>query len=289
MTATCFGVLHPGAMGASVGAILAAGGHRVVWASQGRSDATGRRARDAGLEEVATLGALCDQAQVLLSICPPHAAMATARAVADTGFDGVFVDANAIGPETAMAVLAELTAATTIDGGIVGPPPERAGTTRLFLAGDGTGGAADQAAATLAASFATSHLEVVTLARPAPAASALKVAYAAWTKGSTALLLTVRAYARAAGIEDDLVAEWSRSQPGLDERCHSSAPGTADKAWRFSGEMDEIAATLRSTGLPDGFHAGAAEAYERLAGLKDHSEPVDLDAVLRTLLGARSQ
>lgn len=277
------GIVHPGAMGASVGAALVGTGHRVLWASSGRSAATRRRAEEAGLEDLGTLEAVCEQAAVVLSICPPHAALEVAEAVAATGFDGVYVDANAVAPATATSVLARLDTAIALDGGIVGPPPERPGTTRLYLTGDGLGGPADQAAVELASSFAASPLEVVRLAQPAPADSAVKVAYAAWTKGTTALLLTVRAYARAVGVEDDLVAEWARSLPGLDERCQRSAPGAAAKAWRFAGELREIAAAMETAGLPDGFHLAGAETYERLSPLRDQAEAVDLDAVLQVL------
>ncbi len=282
-------IVHPGAMGASVGAALVGTGHRVVWASAGRGEATRRRARHAGMEDLTTLDAVCDQAAVVLSICPPHAALEVARAVAATGFDGIYVDANAIAPATATTVLAELGAATTLDAGIVGPPPDRPGTTRLYLADDGLGGPADRAARAVAASFAGSDLEVIRLPQPAPAASALKVAYAAWTKGTTALLLTVRAYARAAGVEDDLVAEWARSLPGLDDRCHRSAPGAAAKGWRFAGELREIAAAMAGADLPDGFHLAGAETYQRLAGLRDRADAVDLDEVLRVLTGGPPQ
>ena len=49
------GMLHPGAMGAALGAALVGNGHEVVWASAGRSDATRARAEAAGLVDVGTL------------------------------------------------------------------------------------------------------------------------------------------------------------------------------------------------------------------------------------------
>ncbi len=97
------GLLHPGAMGVTVGAAAAVGGSRVVWASEGRSEATSKRARDAGLEDAGSLAAVLDQADVVLSVCPPHAALDLAREVGAT-FDGLFVDANAVSPETARQI-----------------------------------------------------------------------------------------------------------------------------------------------------------------------------------------
>jgi 3-hydroxyisobutyrate dehydrogenase-like beta-hydroxyacid dehydrogenase len=118
----------------------------------------------------------------------------------------------------------------------------------------------------------------------AGAASALKMCYAAYTKGTAALLLAVRALAEAEGVTPTLLAEWDRSQPGLADRSQAAARGTGAKAWRFAGEMHEIADTFAAAGLPDGFHRAAAELYGRLAPLKDAPAP-DLDGVLALLLG----
>jgi hypothetical protein len=128
-------------------------------------------------------------------------------------------------------------------------------------------------------------LEAVVLGGDVAAASALKMCYAAWTKGSAALLLAVRAAARQLGVEDDLLAEWDRSQPDLRARSEA-ALGSVPKAWRFVGEMHEIAATLATEGLPDGFALAAAEVYERLAGFKDTETGMDAAlAALRTSPG----
>ena len=94
-------------------------------------------------------------------------------------------------------------------------------------------------------------------------ASAVKMAYAAWTKGSAALLLAARALARAEGVEEALAAEWALSQPGLDGRLRSAAGAATAKGWRWVAEMEEIAATMAAAGLPDGFHQAAAEIFRR--------------------------
>ena len=90
------GVLHPGEMGAALGAALRAKGETVLWASTGRSPATAYRASTAGLTDVVTVEELARRSEVILSICPPHAALEVARSVA--GFDGIYVDANAVSP-----------------------------------------------------------------------------------------------------------------------------------------------------------------------------------------------
>ena len=125
MADTVIGLLHPGEMGAAVAACLTGRGHQVSWASAGRGPASATRAAQAGLADAGTVAALARQAAIIVSVCPPHAALDTARAVAAAGFTGVFVDANAISPATSYQVGAVVGAAGArfVDGGIIGPPP----------------------------------------------------------------------------------------------------------------------------------------------------------------------
>ena len=269
-------LLHPGAMGASVGGAAVAAGHRVLWVPAGRSEATVRRADAAGLEAAADLADGLGTAGVVLSVCPPHAALDTARSVAAAGFQGLYVDANAVAPQTTLAVaeIVEGAGGRFVDGGIIGPPATRAGITRLYLSGTGA-----VEAATL---FAGSLLEARVLEGPREAASALKMCYAAWTKGSTALQAAIRSLAASLQVEPALVAEWALSQQGLEARSRASITGGAHKAWRWVAEMEEIATTFREAGLPGGFHDGAAEVYRRMRDFKDGPEP-PLDAVIAAL------
>lgn len=117
------GLLHPGEMGAAVAAQLKRNGRVVLWASAGRGPETAKRADRAELTDAGTVDALVEQSDVVLSVCPPHAALDVARSAA--GFQGVYVDANAVSPATAreIAGVVEAGGATFVDGGIVGPPP----------------------------------------------------------------------------------------------------------------------------------------------------------------------
>jgi hypothetical protein len=232
------GLLHPGEMGSAVGKVLQANGHEVLWASEGRSDAT--RARAASFVDAGTVGALAGQAEVILSICPPHAALAVARAA--EGFGGPYVDANAISPMRAQEIAA--IHPQFVDGGIVGGPPAEPGTT-LYLSGSG--------AASVAGLFAGSNLQPRLVAD----ASAMKMAYAAWSKGSAAMLLAIRDVARHFEVED----EWRLSVPELLERLESAERSAEAKGWRWIGEMEEIAETFAAANQPDGFHRAAAEVY----------------------------
>jgi 3-hydroxyisobutyrate dehydrogenase-like beta-hydroxyacid dehydrogenase len=275
---TTIGLLHPGEMGASVGAAGRAGGHRVLWASESRGGDTRGRAAAAGLEDAGTLAALVAASDVVLSVCPPHAALDVAGAVAAERFGGLYVDGNAVAPATARAIarIVQAGGATYVDGGLIGPPPDKAGTTRLYLSGPDA-----ERARVL---FAGGPLEAIVLPGHLMGASAIKMAYAAWTKGSQALLMAVRALATAEGVDEALLAEWSRSQPELAKRSENAARGTARKAWRWVGEMDEIAATFAGARLPDGFHRGAGEMYRRMARYKDAPASPSIEDVATTLL-----
>jgi len=258
-------------MGTAVAAGLV-GATEVVWAGEGRSSASRARADAVGLKDVGRLAALTDSAAVLIAVCPPNAAAQVAASVASLGFAGTYVDANAISPTTAETIDRSVTTsgATYVDGGIIGGP----GSPRLFLSGE--------RAADVAACFGP-PVEPVILDCGTYAASALKMTYAGWTKGTTALLLALSAAARGLGVEDALLAEWERSQPALPSRLEGSA-GSARKAWRWSGEMREIAQTLADVGVPAGFHSSAADVYDRLESLKDDTETTlgeVLDLVLR--------
>lgn len=279
MTSQTIGVLHPGEMGVTVGASARANGSRVLWASEGRSAQTRERAAAAGLEDAKTLASLCAASGVILSVCPPHSALDLARAVAAQGFSGVYVDGNAVSPGTARDIgrTIERAGATFVDGGIIGPPARAQGTTRLYLSGEQAG--------RIVRLFAQGPLEAIALDGGPGAASALKMAYAAYTKGTAALLVSIRALAIRAGVDRALLDEWARSQPELGARSERAAGETARKAWRFTGEMAEIAATFDDAGLPDGFFRAAAEIYESLAGYKDAPGMPSVAEVAKALAG----
>ena len=273
---TSVGIVHPGDMGSAIGACLARNGHRVIWASAGRSVATARRADAAGLTDVGTVDRMVAASDVVISVCPPHAARAVGREL--RGFRGIFVEANAVSPRAVREIAADVTGdgASIVDGGIVGPPPHMSspGATRLYLAGS--------EAPIVARLFDSTPVDARVVAGDLGAASAMKMAYAAWTKGTAALLLAIRAMARAGDIETELVQEWYESQPDLPGRALRAGRSAATKGWRWVGEMEEIAVTFADAGLPDGFHRAAAEVYRRSPQL-DSADPAALDLVIEAV------
>ena len=274
---TTIGLLHPGEMGSAVGAAARAGGARVLWTSDGRSGATRTRAEADGLEDAGTLARLVAQSDIVLSVCPPASAADVAREVAGLRFRGIYVDGNAVAPATTREIGAIVSAAgaTFVDGGLIGPPPRQPGVCRLYLSG--------ARAKDVAARFDGTLLHAIVLGGDIGAASAIKMAYAGWNKASQTLLLAIRAYAAHEGVDEALMAEWARSQPDVPRRSENAVTGNTRKAWRFVGEMEEIAKSLEAAGLPDGFHDAAGEVYRRLAGWKDTPTPPSVAEVLKAL------
>ena len=252
----------------------------MLWASQGRSTQSAARARAASLEDACTIEQAVKAAEVVVSVCPPLAALALAREAVAHGFAGIYVDANAISPATARAIATVIDAAggTFVDGGIIGLPPTAQKQPTLYLSGS-------QAAA-IAVLFTGTNINAEVIEGGAGAASALKMCYAAFTKGTTALLAAVRALAEHEGVEGPLLESWRRTLPDVPRQSEHAA-AAALKAWRFTGEMDEIAASFAAAGLPDGFHRAAAEVYRRLESFKDRATPPSMAEVTEAMQRSR--
>jgi 3-hydroxyisobutyrate dehydrogenase-like beta-hydroxyacid dehydrogenase len=263
-------------MGASVGAAARSNQHTVFWASDGRSSSTQARARRGNLEDARTVAELVKASEIVLSVCPPHLAEEVAREVAQLGFSGVFVEGNAISPDRTRAIqrIIEDAGAHYVDGGIIGGPAWTAeAKTHMYLSGP--------RAQEVAACFAGSPLKTPVISERIGAASALKMGYAAYTKGTTALLTAILGMVEKEGVRAELAQQWGEAFTAQAVRrvCTNTA-----KAWRFVGEMQEIAATFEGAGLPGGFHEAAADVFERLEEFKDQTEPPPIEAVLKALL-----
>jgi hypothetical protein len=223
-------------MGAAVGTAAQA---EVIWAGEGRSEATVKRA--AGFRDVGSVEQLVCAADVVLSICPPAIAEEVAEQVFALGFDGTFVEANAITPERMrrIATLGE----RVVDGSIIASKG-----IHLYLAGPG--------AEEVAKLFEGTDVEAIPLDAEIGAASALKMAFGGWNKIGIALTAQAHAIARAYGVADQLAAE------GVTE---DRLPRMADRAWRWAPEMDEVADTCIEVGWPEAIPRAAGRFYAELS------------------------
>ena len=277
MTIQRIGIVHPGEMGISIAAATQKTGHLVYWASEGRSAQTRERAAKFELRDVQTLANLCATCSLIVSVCPPHAADAVAQQVLAHALTGLYLEANAIAPQRAVRMSQAMTAAgiTFVDGGIIGGPAWTPGATCLYLSGP----RADE----IAACFSAGPVETRVMGVEAGQASALKMCYAAYTKGTTALLCAILAAAERLGVREELYRRWSQEDADFAEQVVQRTRQVTAKAWRFVGEMEEIAATFREVGLPGEFHVAAALLYRRLAPFKTARGTPALEEVLAAL------
>jgi len=273
------GILHPGAMGISLAASALQFGHQVCYASEGRGEATRARASEHDLRDLGTLAEFCQTCSILISICPPQAAEDVAMQVIAEGFKGLYLDANAISPGKAQHIDEMLRAAgiSFVDGGVIGGPAWTPGESWLYLSGK------EREAGRIAGCFSAGPLEVSLIGEEIGKASALKMCYAAHTKGTTALLTSILALSESLGVRGELKSQWERDEPGFSEQAETRARRVTAKAWRFTGEMDEIAATFESQSLPGGFHRAAGEVYRKLVRFKDSENLPELESVLAVI------
>ena len=257
-------VLAPGDMGHAVGAVLKSNGLRVVTCLAGRSARTRALAAAAGIEDLGAEVAVVRAADALLAILVPAQAGALAARIAAAlraaGTDLLYVDCNAIAPQTAREVgrIVEEAGARFVDAGIIGPPP-RAGAagTRFYASG---------AAAAEFAQLRDYGLDVRVLGARVGDASALKMCYAALTKGTTAIMTELALAAERLGVTEALRAELAASQPEMLARMERAVPAMVPKAHRWVGEIEEIARTFAAVGLTPLTFEGAAELYALVAG-----------------------
>jgi len=240
-------------MGALVGSAVAGD---VLWASEGRSEAT--RARAEGFRDVGAVRDLVAESDFVISLCPPAIAEDVAGEVAAEGFEGIYVEGNAISPERVKRIAGYL---RCVDGAVIS-----AADVNLYLSGD----PADVAA--VAALFPEGEVKPIPLGDAIGAASALKMAFGGWNKIGAALTAQAYAIARAYGVEEALAAE------GVDS---ARFVRSARKAWRWAPEMEEVADTSEALGLPGGMGRGAADLFRRWDARRD--QPAELGELLDDL------
>lgn len=287
MSAPTIGLLSPGDMGHSIGGVLRAHGARVITHLGGRSDRSRALAEAAGIADTPGLADLVQTADILLSVLVPARALDVARTVAaaidETGSDLLFVDCNAVAPRTVRQAEALILAAggRFADAGIIGPPPRQPGTTRIYASGP------DAAGLTILNDYG---LDIRVLGTESGQASGLKMCYAALTKGLTALGTELLVAAHQLGLADALRAEQRESIPDVLAWLERSIPSMPPKAYRWVGEMEEIAATFADLGLTPNILLGAADIYRMVETTpigqespESRDKTRDLDGVIRAL------
>lgn len=252
------GLLSPGAMGQVVAQVLIEHDMPVYTCLRGRSKQTKERARETGIQDLANYEELVIQSDLLLSILVPAEAEKTAGEVAQaleqTGESTVYVDCNAVAPQTARNIeqIIIATGNCCVDAGIIGPPPTREGVTRFYASGKDV------------ATFAELNgygLDVRLVGDEVGQASGFKMCYASLTKGRYAIALEQLIAAQKMGLYDALIAEMEMSQVPMLEDMQRMLPGVPAKAGRWIGEMEEIAKTFAHLDMTPKIFEGVAEFY----------------------------
>ncbi len=285
------GILSPGEMGHTIGGVLRANGLQVLTHLGGRSGRSRSLAEQAGMEDTPSLEELVRQADVLLCVLVPARAVEVAQevaaALAATQADLLYVDCNAIAPSTVRLVGDTILGAggRFADVGIVGPPPRKPGT-RFYASGPG----ADEFA-----QLSDFGLDVRVMGDEIGQASGLKMCYAALTKGLQALGTELLLAARLMGFEETLRAEQRESIPDVLAWLERSLPPMPPKAYRWVGEMEEIATCFSDLGLTPNILLGAADMYRFVADApigkespEERDAGRDMDGIVAALADALS-
>ena len=280
------GIVSAGAMGSALGARLREGGARVLVALDGRSERTRRLAADAGLEDVGPLAEVLREADVVLSVVPPGAAVDVASEIASAAGSSrpLVVDLNAVAPPTVHRIEAALAHAglEAVDGSISGPPPHPRGTTRVYLSGK-------RAAEVAALPF--EGVDRVVVSDVVGAASAVKMCTASVYKGRVALLAQALRTAYAHGVVEHVLDDLAETGAADPARAGATVGRASAKAWRYVAEMGEIAATQGGAGLTPELFRALAAVYAELADRAVASAPEDVedDTDLTSVLARLSQ
>ncbi len=255
-------IMSPGDMGHTVGRYLSQRGFRIITCLEGRSARTKGLAESAGIFDTPSIGAMVSEADLILSIMPPSAARDTASAIAETmqAIDRkpLYADCNAVSTATVRRINSVITAAggSFIDAGIVGPPPGKGNQATRFYVSGPDAGALD--------ALDGDGISVRQMGSEVGRASAIKMCYAAVTKGSWTLYAAALTTAEIMGLTDLYLEEIESSRPHVADEMRRMVPRLPVDAGRWIGEMAEIASTFGDAGLPRGFHEGAGELFRLL-------------------------
>lgn len=287
-TANVVGIMSPGDMGHAIGRELRKHGLDVIAHLNGRSDRTRALSNRAGIREVDTLRQMVTEADLILSILVPASAEAAANEVAQAIRDSAvpihYVDCNAVSTATVQRIAKAVRDAGGLfsDASIIGFPPGTGATPRLYVSGPN---------AEAIRALDDKGVIVKKIGEEIGQASGIKMCYAALTKGTFALHYALAMVAERLDLLDELLVEFKASQPEALQSMHQFLPRLPAKAWRWVGEMEQIASTFADAGVTPGFHDAAAEIYRVISKTtlgKETPETIDLDRTFEETIAAIS-
>ena len=261
MSLKTIAIMSPGSMGSAVGKAIKSHGFSVITSLDGRSERTKQMAQTSGIEDVGNLSNLVKHSDLILSILVPSQAHQLAERIAEviknTNSKVIFADCNAISPASTKQISNTIISSggDFIDSGIIGGPPNEKDSPRFYVSGPN---------ATQMTKLDGKGITVRFIDKNIGSASAMKMCYAALTKGTSTLHIALLAAAEMLGVSSELELELEYSQKDTLKNMSTGISRIPSNAHRWIGEMEEIASTFKSVGVPSGFHEGAAEIYKLL-------------------------
>lgn len=262
MSISTIAIMSPGNMGSAVGKFLAEGGFDVVSCLAGRSDFTKNRAHECGFRDAGSIEEMVEAADLVLSILDPakaeEIAVEIAGAMTATGSDLIFADCNATSPSTALRLngIIEGAGGRFVDVGILGGAPTRKENFPDFCT---SGHDAD-----LLLPLDGKGVHILKVGDEIGAGSAIKICNGAWNKGAFALYTAVMMAAEHYGFTETLRGRLPGSQAGTVDKLDEAINRLPSLSGRYIGEMDQVAETFASIGMPGGFHQASAELFRML-------------------------
>ena len=254
-------ILSPGDMGHAIGQLLRENELHVLTCLAGRSNRTRQLSEQAGITDVPSIKELVAQADVLMSVtvseAVPGLCQEISEAVEATGTDLLFAECNAIAPELSREMESVLKAggARYVDASIIGGPPRNGSSPRLYASGDNVAELLQ---------LRDFGLDVRDLGDQLGRASGIKMCYAAMTKGTTALHAELLIAAEKLGLTEEVMAEFSNTQPAVVERMEGWMPWMPAKSRRWVSEREEIEKTYSDLGLPPNISKGVDDMYRMI-------------------------
>ena len=251
-------ILSPGDMGHAVGQRLKEHELDVITCLAGRSERTRTLAEKAGIQDVATMEELVEQADLIMSLTVSAAVPSLCRQVADviraTGADTLFAECNAISPQLTREMEPIITKAggRFVDVSIIGGPPRLGYSPHFYVSGSQAPNFAE---------VGQFGLDVRLLDGEVGQASGIKMCYAAMTKGSWALYSQLLIAAELMGLTEPLLAEFQSGQSSVLERMTRTIPTVPPRARRWVSEMEEIRDTFDHLGLTPLIFQGVSDMY----------------------------
>jgi 3-hydroxyisobutyrate dehydrogenase-like beta-hydroxyacid dehydrogenase len=259
------GILYPGEMGASLAAVLHAGGYRTVTTTVGRSERTSERCGASNIRALPSLAGVIRESQMVISLVPPAAAWELAvecrNWMAERNSAKLFVDANSISPLTAQRIetLFDECGIGFVDASIHGLASQLQQRGTMFLSGS--------AAGEISPCF-KGLARVVVLGGKVGQASMFKMLLGGMSKGIVALFIEMALAGHRAGMLDELLAQYRCFYPGLMEALDRLLPTYPQHAPRRTEELAELASTLRGLEFPPGMLVAAGQMIAHIADLE---------------------